>query len=382
MGMGRRALVRQQLARLAESGEWRRRHNVWIGTSHDFPGEQSAFLARSRYCLVLPIDGWSATFEDAVLHGCIPVVVNLGGGIAQPYSSMLRLSSGMLNVARSDLPNLPTILKAIPPSKENALRASLSSWWHRIAWLTHPFVKSTAAKTVEANLQRFPWVRSEVLLQQQRQQQALAAMGRSTDAPTPAEDNGLLVPVRPESAPAIDSSADVSDATGSSNSSDTGDGSEAAGLSQALEGGTADSGSSSGSSSNDTMSGADDSASMDDGQDTSGEPLLTDAEVVAELFATRVWQRDVPVDDAFTTLMQVSDGASWFRAVVVQGLLSFVILDSAPAAAAAVLAAGWSDTFTAFEYAHMQGGYPFRACFGTSADASCDRALLGCQCTV
>lgn len=306
MGMGRRAPVRQQLAQLAESGEWRRRYNAWIGTSQDLPGEQAAFLARSRYCLVLPIDGWSATFEDAVLHGCIPVVVNLGGGIAQPYSSILRLSSGMLNVVRSDLPNLPALLKAIPPSEENALRASLSSWWHRIAWLTHPFVKSIAAETVEANLQRYPWVRSELLLQQQKQQQALAAMGRSADAPTPppGEDDGLLIPVLPDPQPADNSSTsdsstnDSTDSSGSSSSSDGADGSDA---DQALEGGASDSSSSS----NVTESAVEDNSGGTDGQDASAEPVLTEAEVVAELFATRVWQPDAPVDDAFTTLMQV-----------------------------------------------------------------------------
>ena len=38
-------------------------------------GDYSVLLSRSRYCLVMPGDGWSARAEDSVLHGCVPVVI-------------------------------------------------------------------------------------------------------------------------------------------------------------------------------------------------------------------------------------------------------------------------------------------------------------------
>jgi hypothetical protein len=47
----------------------------------------------------VPTDGFSGLFEDAVLHGCIPVVVSLGPeGLAQPFSALLNLSSGVVKV--------------------------------------------------------------------------------------------------------------------------------------------------------------------------------------------------------------------------------------------------------------------------------------------
>lgn len=54
---------------------WREKYNVWYGDRHDTPGEYGELLKRSRYCLALPGDGWSARFEDALLHGCIPVII-------------------------------------------------------------------------------------------------------------------------------------------------------------------------------------------------------------------------------------------------------------------------------------------------------------------
>lgn len=38
-------------------------------------GDYSGLLASSTFCLVLPGDGWTARMEDAMLHGCIPVII-------------------------------------------------------------------------------------------------------------------------------------------------------------------------------------------------------------------------------------------------------------------------------------------------------------------
>ena len=43
-------------------------------------GDYSELLASSIFCLVLPGDGWSARMDDAMLHGCIPVIIMVGGG--------------------------------------------------------------------------------------------------------------------------------------------------------------------------------------------------------------------------------------------------------------------------------------------------------------
>lgn len=34
-------------------------------------------LSQSRFCGVFPGDGWSGRMEDSILHGCIPVIVQV-----------------------------------------------------------------------------------------------------------------------------------------------------------------------------------------------------------------------------------------------------------------------------------------------------------------
>lgn len=34
-------------------------------------------LSQSRFCGVLPGDGWSGRMEDSILHGCIPVIIQV-----------------------------------------------------------------------------------------------------------------------------------------------------------------------------------------------------------------------------------------------------------------------------------------------------------------
>ncbi|KAJ9511447.1 hypothetical protein QJQ45_029894, partial [Haematococcus lacustris] len=68
--------IRQRLYALAQQQQWATKHAIFIGEPNDIPGDYSQLLARSRFCLVAPGgDGWSSRAEDAVLHGCIPLVV-------------------------------------------------------------------------------------------------------------------------------------------------------------------------------------------------------------------------------------------------------------------------------------------------------------------
>ena len=116
--------IRQTLFEAATEGEWQRRFAIAIGNSSDIPGSYSELLASSLFCLCPPGnaaclcllqgcavfsavyvigraqiamlcgsacrpvpsaqrnsragDGFSTRLEDAVLHGCLPVIVNDG----------------------------------------------------------------------------------------------------------------------------------------------------------------------------------------------------------------------------------------------------------------------------------------------------------------
>jgi hypothetical protein len=172
--------VRQTLATLAREGRWRDEHRIWIGTEAELEGDHSVLLSRSRFCLVVPRDGWPGLFEDAVLHGCIPVVVSGGttGAVAQPFSAVLRLSAAVLKVRPEELPNLPAILGGITEQQEETFRRNLARWWHRMAWLSHPWVREQAAGLVEENMRKSPRIKDELEQQQLKQQQVLSQMGR------------------------------------------------------------------------------------------------------------------------------------------------------------------------------------------------------------
>ena len=72
--------------------------------------------------------------EDAVLHGCIPVI--LQDGIHTPWESVLDAPTYSLRVRRADMPNLLHILRKVPPHKVAAMQAALQRIWPRFSYLS------------------------------------------------------------------------------------------------------------------------------------------------------------------------------------------------------------------------------------------------------
>jgi hypothetical protein len=44
-------------------------------------------LSKSRFCGVLPGDGWSGRMEDSILNGCIPVIIQVVLSHRQTHNS-------------------------------------------------------------------------------------------------------------------------------------------------------------------------------------------------------------------------------------------------------------------------------------------------------
>jgi hypothetical protein len=110
-------------------------------------GLYSLDLSSSDFCLVPPGgDGWSSRVDDAVRHGCIPVIIM--DGVKMPFEGLLDYSAFAVRVAEADVEKLDDILRAVPPARKDAMRAAMRTLWTRFtyalallrpdAWLPRP----------------------------------------------------------------------------------------------------------------------------------------------------------------------------------------------------------------------------------------------------
>ncbi len=118
--------VRQKLYKLSKEGGWREKHRIFILGPEEASGHQySHLLSRSIFCLVAtgqrlscpiaavlspPGDGWSARAEDAVLHGCIPLIVM--DNVHAVFESILELDDFSVRIKESAVEDIPSILGA------------------------------------------------------------------------------------------------------------------------------------------------------------------------------------------------------------------------------------------------------------------------------
>jgi hypothetical protein len=102
----------------------------------------SQMLSRSVFCGVMPGWGWSGRFEDAVLHGCIPVI--LQDEIDAPFDTVLDWRTYALRVPRAQMHTMLERLLAIPERQRLRMQAILDRVWPRF----------TYAGVVEAEHQR------------------------------------------------------------------------------------------------------------------------------------------------------------------------------------------------------------------------------------
>ena len=144
--------VRQRLLRLAERGRWRARFNISITGYDDADGDYTEMVARSVFCLVAAGDGWTSRFDDAVLHGCIPVIVM--DGVVGPWGHQLRWQAFSVRVREADIERLPEILLAIPPARVRQMQRMIANVWRRFAWLSHPEVYSQVVRAAQDNAGR------------------------------------------------------------------------------------------------------------------------------------------------------------------------------------------------------------------------------------
>mmetsp|Transcript_28884 Transcript_28884/g.77805 ORF Transcript_28884/g.77805 Transcript_28884/m.77805 type:complete len:776 (-) Transcript_28884:785-3112(-) len=123
--------------------------NIVFGGGQEAPGDYSNLLSRSKFCLVLTGDGWSARYEDSTSHGCIPVIImdnTLG-----PFESQIDYSKFAIRIGEHHLGSIVDTLLAIPPEAVAGMQANLADAWMRFKWSSHQLVQDHVSKIMESN---------------------------------------------------------------------------------------------------------------------------------------------------------------------------------------------------------------------------------------
>ncbi|KAG2432503.1 hypothetical protein HXX76_008848 [Chlamydomonas incerta] len=132
--------TRQTLFKLGQEQGWWAAHRIWINDRTKPPplppgaaADYSSLLARSVFCFALLGEGWTARVEDAILHGCIPVVVM--DDVQMQFESILDVGRFSVRLAQADMARAPQLLKAIPAERVAEMQAALSRVWFRYRYM-------------------------------------------------------------------------------------------------------------------------------------------------------------------------------------------------------------------------------------------------------
>ncbi|KAL6749482.1 exostosin-like glycosyltransferase [Haematococcus lacustris] len=136
--------IRQKLYKLSIKEQWREKYTIMIGDRNDLPPGYSEWLARSKYCLVAPGDGWSGRMEDAILHGCVPVIIM--DQVHAVFETILDVDQFAVHITEAQMAQLPTILLSIPDDKWQRMQRRITHIWHRYAYATGPLQGSGIVK--------------------------------------------------------------------------------------------------------------------------------------------------------------------------------------------------------------------------------------------
>ncbi|KAG2491270.1 hypothetical protein HYH03_010277 [Edaphochlamys debaryana] len=169
--------IRQRIAKLVYKYDWDKKYRIFVGESWQISGGYSEHLARSLFCLVVPGDGWSARAEDAILHGCIPLVIM--DGVHAAFESIIEWDAFALRVREEAVnEDLPKFLLSFSREQLERMQRRLATVWHRFAYAQGNLLSSELAQTYAGNAKRrdeagramasFPGAVAEAKAQRQR----------------------------------------------------------------------------------------------------------------------------------------------------------------------------------------------------------------------
>ncbi|KAG8458602.1 hypothetical protein KFE25_008399 [Diacronema lutheri] len=96
-------------------------------------------MATAQFCFAPTGWGWGQRVFEAILSGCIPVVMQSDN--AQPFEHILPWDRFAVMLNESHIPRLHEILAAIPMARVESLQRTLSCVWPRLAFFSSPAQK-------------------------------------------------------------------------------------------------------------------------------------------------------------------------------------------------------------------------------------------------
>ncbi|KAG2501892.1 hypothetical protein HYH03_000390 [Edaphochlamys debaryana] len=145
--------IRQRIFMLAYENKWWDKHKIMIVAGGMTNGGYSEQLARSKFCLAAPGDGFATRVEDAILHGCVPLIVM--DEVHAVYESILDYDSFSIRIRESALEAVPDILNAVTPAQLAKMQRHLARVWHRYVYATGPMLRSAIRDHMTGNLHNY-----------------------------------------------------------------------------------------------------------------------------------------------------------------------------------------------------------------------------------
>ncbi|RMZ55166.1 hypothetical protein APUTEX25_005444 [Auxenochlorella protothecoides] len=164
--------VRQKLARQAWEEDWAGAHNILILDNTNVTQKTySEFLVESTFCLAIigklwDRDGWTSRYEDAILHGCIPVAIM--DNVKPILSNIIDEADVSIRVGFDEVGRLPEILKAVPQEEIERLQRNIGRFWRRFAYTSHRVYQKRLRDIQERNL-ALPALDTDVTLLPERE---------------------------------------------------------------------------------------------------------------------------------------------------------------------------------------------------------------------
>lgn len=125
--------VRQEIAsmlkRVEAEGGGKNEDVVFIDGSTD---KYRELYNTTKFCLAPHGSGFGIRLSIAMVHGCIPVVIQ--DHVYQPYESIISYDEMSVRIAKQDIPYLLPILREVTEEEQARMRLTMARYYRAFIW--------------------------------------------------------------------------------------------------------------------------------------------------------------------------------------------------------------------------------------------------------